>query len=190
MRRIVANFFIALDGVVEAPNEWHFPYFSDEMGGVVSAGMGTTSAFLMGRRGYDEWAGFWPNQAQEDQFASFINGVEKIVLTHRPDDLPAWANTTVVSEDAAERLRAMKAEGEGDLTMSGSATTVRWLLEEGLLDELNLLVHPIAVGHGRRLFEDSGTVKLALESTDTLPNGVVHLRYRAAADSDGQEGNR
>ena len=181
MRRIVANFFIALDGVVEAPNEWHFPYFSDEMGALVSAGMGTTSAFLMGRRGYDDWAAFWPSQDQEDPFAAFINGVEKIVLTSRPEDLPAWANTTVVSEGAAERLRAIKQEGEGDLTMSGSATTVRWLLENGLLDELNLLVHPIAVGQGRRLFDDSGTVRLALESTSTLPNGVVHLRYRPAA---------
>jgi dihydrofolate reductase len=181
MRRIVSNFFIALDGVVEAPNEWHFPYFSDEMGGVVSAGMQTSSAFLMGRRGYEEWAGFWPNQAQDDPFASFINGIEKIVLTHRPDDLPDWVNTTVVSEDAADRIRALKAEGEGDLTMSGSATTVRWLLGEGLLDELNLLVHPLAVGRGQRLFEDGDTAKLELVSTATLPNGVVHLVYRPAA---------
>ncbi len=181
MRRIVSNFFIALDGVVQAPNEWHFPYFSDEMGEVVGAGMQTASAFLMGRRGYEEWAGYWPNQEADGDFADFINGIEKIVLTSHPDDLPAWNNTTVVSEGAADRIRALKAEGEGDLQMSGSATTVRWLLAEGLLDELNLLVHPIAVGAGQRLFEDTGTVKLELVSSRTIANGVLHLTYRPAA---------
>lgn len=181
MRRIVSNFFIALDGVVQAPNEWHFPYFSDEMGEVVGAGMQTASAFLMGRRGYEEWAGYWPSQADDVPFASFINGIEKIVLTSHPEDLPEWTNTTAVSGNVAERLRALKAEGEGDLQMSGSVTTVRWLLAEGLLDELNLLVHPIAVGSGQRLFEETDTVRLDLVSSRRIPNGVLHLVYRPAA---------
>jgi dihydrofolate reductase len=176
MRRIVANFFTSVDGVVESPDRWHFPYFSDEMGALVSAGMATCSAFLLGRRGYDDWAAYWPGQT-EDPFAGFINGIEKVVLTHRPDDLAPWSNTTAISDDAANRIRAMKAEGDGEITMSGSATTVRWLLAEGLLDELNLIVDPIAVGSGARLFDDSGTVKLTLESSTTLPKGVVHLRY-------------
>ena len=181
MRRIVSNFFISLDGVVEAPNEWHFPYFSDEMGQVVSAGMGSATARLLGRRGYDEWASFWPNQDAADPFAAYLNGVEKVVLTHRPLDEPVWQNSTAVTDDAADRIRALKNEGEGDIAMSGSATAVRWLLDEGLLDELNLLVHPIAVGRGHRLFEDGASAKLALESTTTLPNGVVHLRYSPAS---------
>ena len=182
MRRIVSNFFISLDGVVQAPNEWHFPYFSDEMGAVVAAGMGTATAMLLGRRGYDEWAAFWPNQSADTPFAATLNGMEKFVLTHRPLNEPVWENSTAVTGDAAtDAIRALKAQGEGDIQMSGSAITVRWLLAEGLLDELNLLVHPLAVGHGQRLFEEGDSAKLELTSSATLPNGVVHLVYRPAA---------
>ncbi|WP_210508218.1 dihydrofolate reductase family protein [Naasia sp. SYSU D00057] len=181
MRKIVSNFFISLDGVVEAPHEWHFPYFSDEMGAAVDAGMGSATAMLLGRKGYDEWAAFWPNQDADDPFAAQLNGVEKYVLTSRPLEEPVWTNSTAVTDDVAERIRALKEQGEGDIAMSGSATTVRWLLAEGLLDELNLLVHPLAVGRGQRLFEDGDSANLELESSETLPNGVLHLRYRPAA---------
>src|SRR4051812_26878203 len=125
MRKIVSNFFISLDGVVHAPNEWHFPYFSDEMGEVVGAGMGTATAMLLGRRGYDEWAAFWPNQNADDPFAATLNGMQKFVLTHRPLDEPVWANSTAVTDDAADTIRALKEQGEGDIQMSGSAITVR-----------------------------------------------------------------
>ena len=181
MRKIVSNFFISLDGVVQAPNEWHFPYFSDEMGEVVAAGMGSASAMLLGRRGYDEWAAYWPNTDADEPFAATLNGMEKYVLTHRPLDEPVWANSVAVTENAADSIRALKEQGEGDIQMSGSATTVRWLLQEGLLDELNLLVHPIAVGRGQRLFEEGDAAKLELVSSATLPKGVVHLVYRPAA---------
>jgi dihydrofolate reductase len=181
MRRIVSNFFISLDGVVEAPHEWHFPYFSDAMGEVVDAGMGSATAMLLGRRGYDEWAAYWPNQGADDPFAATLNGMEKFVLTSRPLDEPVWVNSTAVSGDAAAGIRALKDQGEGDIQMSGSATTVRWLLREGLLDELNLLVHPLAVGRGQRLFEDGDTAELDLVSSTPLPKGVVHLVYRPAA---------
>ena len=134
MRRIVANFFISLDGVVEAPHEWHFPYYSEEMGQAVAAGAATATAFLFGRRGFDDWAGVWPHRDAADPFTAFINSVEKVVLTHRPDDVPDWNNTTVVSADFTDRLRQLKADGDGDITMSGSATTVRWLLDHALLD--------------------------------------------------------
>ena len=181
MRRIVSNFFISLDGVVEAPDRWHFPYFDDEMGRVVSEGMASATAMLLGRRGYDEWAAFWPSQPADDEMAAYMSGAQKIVLTHRPLDEPVWANTTAIGDDAVAQVRALKEQGEGDIGMSGSATTVRWLLAEGLLDELNLLVHPLAVGRGARLFEDGATAKLALVSSATLPSGVVHLRYTPAS---------
>jgi dihydrofolate reductase len=180
MRRIIANFFTSVDGVVESPDRWHFPYFSDEMGQLIGAGMQSASAFLLGRRGYDDWAAYWPGRT-EDPFAGFINDIEKVVLTHRPEDLPEWANTTVISEDAADRVRALKADGEGDIMMSGSATTVRWLLAEGLLDELHLVVDPIAVGSGARLFDGAGEVRLELASSETLPHGVLHVVYTPAA---------
>jgi dihydrofolate reductase len=180
MGRIVSNFFISFDGVVERPDQWHFPYFDDAMGKVVGAGMETSGAFLLGRRLYDEWSEYWPQQGEEVPFSSFINNHPKYVLTHR-DLEPTWRNTTVITgpddESVAAQVRALKEQVEGDITLSGSATTVRWLLAHGLLDEFALLVHPIAVGSGQRLFEGTGTVPLRLLSSDTLPTGVLHLRY-------------
>lgn len=178
MGRIVSNFFIALDGVVEAPHEWHFPYFDDEMGRVVSEGMQTQTAFLMGRRLYDEWSAYWPSQGED---VSYINNLSKYVLTHRPIEGEVWNNTTVLVDDSVAQVQSLKEQTEGDIGMSGCATTVRWLLAHGLLDELNLLVHPIAVGKGQRLFDGTGTVPLKLVSSDTLPTGVLHLRYAPAA---------
>ena len=177
MGRIVSNFFMALDGVVEAPNEWHFPYFDEAMGRVVGEGMQTTSAFLMGRRLYDEWSAYWPAQGEDVPFSTHINGIRKYVLTHRPIEGDVWTNTTVLGDDAVRQVRDIKAQEDGDIGMSGCATTVRWLLAEGLLDELALLVHPIAVGRGQRLFEDTPTTPLQLTHSETLPTGVLLLRY-------------
>jgi dihydrofolate reductase len=182
MARIVSNFFISLDGVVEAPNEWHFPYFDDEMGRVVGQGMESQKAFLMGHRLYGEWSEYWPSQGDEVPFASHINGLTKYVLSHEDFD-PTWQNTTVISgadDEVAAGVRELKDGLDGDIAMSGSATTVRWLIAHGLLDELALLVHPIAVAKGQRLFEGTGTVPLRLIASETLPTGVLHLRYAPA----------
>lgn len=181
MRKIVANFFISLDGVVESPEKWHFTYFDDAMGQVVGAGMAGQTAFLMGRNVYDAWAAHWPSQGSDEPFADYINNAPKYVVTHRPLDEPVWTNATAFGPDVTAEIRALKAEGEGDIGMSGSAETVRFLIAEGLLDELNLLVHPIVVGSGQRLFEGTGTIPLELASSATLPTGVLHLVYRPAA---------
>ena len=180
MARIVSNFFISLDGVVEAPNEWHFPYFDDARGRVVGSGMETSAGMLMGRTLYGEWSQYWPQQGTDVPFAEFINGIPKYVLSHHAGGAE-WQNTTVISgpddSSVAEQVRALKDRTDGDIMMSGSATTVRWLIAQGLLDELALLVHPIAVAKGQRLFEDTGTVPLKLVHSETLPTGVLHLRY-------------
>jgi dihydrofolate reductase len=178
MGRINANFFIALDGVVEAPDQWHFPYFNDEMGAVVGAGMETNKAFLMGRQGYDEWAAYWPSSTDEP-FASYFNEIPKYVISSSLEN-PSWNNTTVVPGDV-DAVRRLKEDVEGDIGMSGSATTVRWLLANGLLDELRLLVHPIAVGHGQRLFEDGPTHELRLVDSSALSTGVLNLTYAPAS---------
>jgi dihydrofolate reductase len=180
MARIISNFFISLDGVVEAPDQWHFPYFDDAMGKVVEAGMETSKAFLMGRKLYGEWSQYWPQQGPDVPFSSFINEIPKYVLSHREGDAD-WTNTTVISgpDDAsvAAQVRELKDTLAGDIGMSGCATTVRWLIAKGLLDELALLVHPIAVAQGQRLFEGTGTVPLRLVHSEALPTGVLHLRY-------------
>ena len=178
MGKIVSNFFISLDGVVESPDKWHFPYFDDAMGEIIGAGMGSTSAFLMGRKLYDEWSSYWPDQGPEVPFSEFINAIPKYVLSTSLQD-PKWQNTTVLPGDVAA-VQELKDSVDRDITMSGSATTVRWLLANGLLDELALLVHPIAVGSGQRLFEDPTTYPLTLVHSSTLDTGVLHLRYTPA----------
>jgi dihydrofolate reductase len=179
MGKIVSNFFISLDGVVEAPDQWHFPYFNDEMGAAVGKGMESTRAFLMGRVLYEEWAAYWPSQGPDEPFSAFINGIEKYVVSNSLTTAE-WNNTTIVSGDVAEQLRALKERTDGDISMSGSATLARWLLANGLLDELRLLVHPIAVGHGQRLFEDTPTHPLELVEHETFSTGVLNLLYAPA----------
>ena len=183
MRKIRSNFFISLDGVVESPDQWHFPYFNDEMGNAVGAAFQGNDAMLMGRVLYEEWSAYWPQNADQP-FGDVINPIKKYVLS---DSLTSadWENTEIIGGDGtADKLREIKAGEGGDIGMSGSATTVRWLLKEGLLDELNLLVHPIAVGTRlARLFPpDEPTIPLRLLRSEAFATGVLNLSY-APADS-------
>ncbi|WP_214413882.1 dihydrofolate reductase family protein [Sphaerisporangium fuscum] len=176
MGKIVSNFFISLDGVVESPDKWHFPYWSDEMGAAVEAGMKSAVAMLMGRKLYEEWASYWPTADSDQDAAMSLNNVRKYVLSNTLEKAD-WNNTTVISGDVVAQVRELKERTDGDIQMSGSATTVRWLLANGLLDELKLLVHPIVVGHGRRLFEDTPTHSLKLVASETFQTGVLNLTY-------------
>jgi dihydrofolate reductase len=181
VRKIKSHFFISLDGVVEAPDKWHFPYFDDEMGEVVSAGFATSDAMLMGRVLYDEWAAYWPEHADQP-FGDVMNSMKKYVVSNSLQ-AAEWQNSELLGGDeAAAKLADIKAQDGGDISMSGSATTVRWLLREGLLDELNLLVHPIVVGDGlARLFPpDEPTVPLELLRSETFKSGVLNLSYGPA----------
>ena len=177
MRKIKSNFFISLDGVVESPDKWHFPYFDDEMGAAVGAGFATTDALLMGRVLYDEWAAYWPAHADQP-FGDVMNSIKKYVVSNSLQ-AAEWQNSEIVSGGVAQKLTDIKAQDGGDIAMSGSATTVRWLLRAGLLDELNLLVHPIAVGGGlARLFPpDEPSIPLKLVSAQTFKTGVLNLSY-------------
>ncbi|MEA2476517.1 MAG: hypothetical protein QOF16_1153 [Actinomycetota bacterium] len=179
MGKIVSNFFISLDGVVESPDQWHFPYFNDEMGAAIGKGMETYTAFLMGRVLYEQWSDYWTKQGPDVPFSSFINEVPKFVVSNSLKEA-TWNNTTLVSGDVAGKLRRIKDETEGDIGMSGSATLARWLLANGLLDEFGLMVHPIVVGKGQRLFEDTPTHPLELLRQDTFETGVLNLSYAPA----------
>jgi dihydrofolate reductase len=183
MGKIVSNFFISLDGVVERPDQWHFPYFDDEMGAIVGAGMESAEAWLMGRVLYDEWSQYWPAHAEDDGFGPFITAIPKYVVstTLDPGGI-TWENTSLVTGDVAAQLRGLKDSVPGDIGISGSATLVRSLLAAGLLDELHLLLHPVAVGHGQRLFEGVPTTPLSLLSSRTLDTGVLYLVYGPAGD--------
>jgi dihydrofolate reductase len=174
---IKASLFISLDGVIEAPETWHFDYFNDEMGAVVGQLMADNDATLLGRQTYDEFAAYWPSADPEDPFTAVMNGARKFVVSTTVEDA-AWENSTVVRGDVKSELIALKETQK--LGVTGSATLVRWMLEEGLVDELHLLVHPVVVGSGKKLFADGAKVPLELLSATTFKTGVLHLVYGPA----------
>lgn len=175
MRKIVAGLFISLDGVVEAPDSWHFPYFNDEMGAAVQEMTG--EAMLLGRRTYEEFAAYWPDST--DDYADYMNNTPKYVVSQTLT-AATWKNSTLVNGDVAKELTRLKEEPGGTVSIAGSGTLVASLLREGLLDELHLLVHPIVVGSGKRLFDDGAQVPLRLTDAKTFSTGVLHLTYAQA----------
>ena len=177
MRKLVASLFVSLDGVVEAPETWHFPYFDERMGEVIGQAMASTDAFVLGRRTFEEWAGYWPEQPSGGSpMADFINGTPKYVVSSSLAEA-TWENSTILR--ALDDVKELKGEQGKDLSVSGSATLVRSLLGSGILDELRLMIHPLVVGRGKRLFED-GTSQVALElaASETFDTGVLSLTYR------------
>ena len=179
MGSIKSSLFISLDGVIERPETWHFGYFNDEMGAVVGELMGGSDATLLGRQTYDEFAGYWPDADPSDPITGQMNGSRKYVVSTTLTDA-AWENSTLISGDVKAELAKLKQDS--NLGTTGSATLVRWLLEEALVDELHLLVHPVVVGHGKKLFADGAKVPLTLVSATTFTTGVLHLVYAPAAD--------
>lgn len=181
MRKIVAGLFISLDGVYESPDQWHFPYFNDEMGSAVDEQMAAADAMLLGRVTYEEFAGFWPQQSNDElDMADYMNQTPKYVVSNTLDTLD-WQNSTLVSGDIRAELTRLKEEPGKNIGITGSGTLVRSLLRDGLLDELRLLVHPIVVGSGKTLFPDgSGQTPLQLVDAQTFSTGVLYLTYQPA----------
>ena len=192
MRKITAGLFISLDGVVEAPDQWHFPYFNEEMGAAVSATLDAADTILFGRKTYDSFSGAWPEReaaGEEDaHFARVLGDARKIVVSNRKLEF-SWRNSEQLQGDLVEAVTALKNEpGDANIGMSGSVSVVRQLLAAGLLDELHLLVHPIAVRTGMRLFDEGdATIRLELLSSETFETGVLNLVY-APAESHGDAG--
>jgi dihydrofolate reductase len=183
MRKVIASLFVSLDGVMEKPETWHFPYFNEEMGAAIGQAMSSADAFVLGRRTYEEWAAYWPSQSpEENPMAAAINGMPKYVASTTLDDV-TWQNSSLLEGDVAGEVEKLKEQPGKDIVVSGSATLVRSLLREGVLDELRLMVHPVVVGSGRRLFEN-GEVHAALElvSSESFSTGVLNLTYRPAGN--------
>jgi dihydrofolate reductase len=179
MGSIKSGLFISLDGVIEAPEAWHFDYWNDEMGAAVGALMAGNDAMLLGRVTYDGFAEFWPKADPDDPMTAQMNGARKYVVSTTLTEA-TWENTTVVRGDVRAELAKLKQDAQ--LGTTGSAALVRWMLEQGLVDELHLLVHPVVIGQGEKLFGDGAKVPLRLVSSTTFETGVVHLVYAPAAE--------
>jgi dihydrofolate reductase len=184
MRKIAAGLFISLDGVVEAPDQWHFPYFNDEMGAAVDATLGAADTVLFGRTTYDSFAGAWPERetagGEDAGLATVLGDARKIVVSNQKLEF-TWRNSEQLEGDLVETVTALKNEPGGTIALSGSVSVVRQLLAAGLVDELDLLVHPIAVRQGMRLFDEGETsIPLRLISSETFKTGVLHLVYGPA----------
>ncbi|MEV5754874.1 dihydrofolate reductase family protein [Actinoallomurus sp. NPDC052308] len=195
MRRITAGLFISLDGVVENPQDWHFPYFSDEMGRAVDAQLSSADTLLLGRKTYDSFAGAWPDReaagGEDAAMGKALGDARKIVVSNQ--DLQfTWRNSEQLRGDLVKAVTALKNEAGADIAISGSVSIVRQLLAAGLLDELQLLVHPIAVREGMRLFDEGESpIPLRLIFSKTFTTGVLHLGYALAESTpEGTYGRR
>jgi dihydrofolate reductase len=182
MRKVTAGLFVSLDGVVESPERWQLPYFNDEMGEAVGEAMAAMDAMLLGRVTYQEFASYWPGVSAEDQpFADRMNNTPKYVVSRTLEGPLDWSNSTLIKGNVAEEITKLKQQPGKNIGITGSATLVQSLLREDLLDELGLMIHPVVVGAGRRLFEEGGGLKaLELVDSKTFRTGVVSLTYQLA----------
>jgi dihydrofolate reductase len=179
MRKIIVGEFISLDGVVEAPEKWHFPYANEEMFGVMGALSAQTDTMLLGRITYDSFAEAFANAPADDPAGAMMNRPAKVVASRTRTELD-WAGSSVLDGDLLEAIAKLKTEPGADILTTGSISLVQAMLRAGLVDELNLLVHPIVLGSGRRLFQDGVRVPLDLVSCEVFSTGVTHQVYRVA----------
>jgi dihydrofolate reductase len=178
LRKVVAVELVSLDGVMEAPEEWAFSYSNDEMEAANAKGMAASDALLLGRVTYEQMAAFWPEQPGGTPMVDYINSVQKLVVSTTLGEV-GWNNSALIKDDVTEQIAGIKRRPGKDITILGSAILVRSLLRAGLLDELRLMVHPLLLGRGKRLFEDGAEQEvLDLASSETFGTGVVSLAYR------------
>jgi len=187
MRTIRICEHISLDGVISpgGPNEdsdyahggWTAPYRTAAGAEAVAEAQGKSFDLLLGRRTYDIWAGFWPT-VKGGPFADRLNAATKYVATHRPDSL-GWGPVEALGADIVEGVRRVKSKDGPDLLVCGSTTLTHVLFEQGLVDEVVLIVYPVLLVRGKRCFSDSADRReLSLVSTKGTPSGVLINTYR------------
>ncbi len=193
MRKLVIVEFVTLDGVMQglgSPDEdreggfeyggWGAPYMDDVQMTAAVEGMAATTAYLFGRKTYEKMAAFWPYQPADNPMAAHLNATPKYVATRTLRD-PRWSNSHVLTGVLEEDVAALKAEGDGNVVVLGSGELVQQLIEQDLIDEYRVFLHPLVLGQGKRLFRTTRQPK-RLRLLDAVPTttGVVMLSYAAA----------
>jgi dihydrofolate reductase len=179
MGEIHVHEFMSLDGVIDEPT-WTFDYgFHPKMGEALGALTGRSEAILLGRKTYQMFEPAWSTRTEEDDpGAPFFNDTTKHVVSSTLKE-PTWRNSEILGPYDPESIRRLKEEVDGDIYVSGSATLVRAMLVDGLVDELHLFVYPLTLGAGQRLFPEGGPpAKFAVRTTEAYDNGVTYLAYR------------
>jgi dihydrofolate reductase len=195
MRRVVVNEWMSLDGVVQAPGAadedttggfqhggWHLRYFDDLSREWVVEGYAKAGGFLFGRRTYESLAGYWPNASEEEQvIARPLNTLPKYVASRTLTEPLAWQNSTLLQGEVAEAVVALKQQGGDDLHVIGSTTLVRTLIEHDLVDEFRVMIDPVLLGGGKRIFRDDGALRpLRLLDSKVTTTGAILATYAPA----------
>jgi dihydrofolate reductase len=185
MRKLVASFFISLDGVVQGPGPedgfelagWTMPYWDDDIAAFIQAGMEAADTLLLGRVTYQGFAAAFASSTGPD--AEAMNSFRKYVVSTTLEQAE-WNNSHLIKGNVAEEVAKLKQQPGRDIGMSGSGTLVQSLLQQGLIDELNLLIYPVVLGHGKRLFQDRSNLTLKLTQSKTSSSGVLLTTYQMA----------
>jgi dihydrofolate reductase len=196
VRKITVVESVTLDGVMQAPGGrdedtrggfeyggWALPYNDQVMGAEMSKGMGRTQ-LLFGRRTYENFYSFWPNQPEPNPFTEVLNNTQKYVASTTLTEPLPWVHSTLLAGDAADAVAELKGQDGMDLVVLGSGELVRSLMDRNLLDEFTLLIHPLVLGSGRRLFPDGGPgAELRLTSSVPTTTGVIIATYGALGET-------
>lgn len=192
MRKVSVTINLSLDGVMQAPGRpdedtrggfqrggWALRYNDPVMGRVMGEGMAQTGALLLGRRTYEDFAGYWPHQ-KDNPFTEVLDNIRKYVASRTLTEPLPWKNSTLLQGDAADAVAALKEEPGPDIAILGSGELIQSLRTRNLIDEYVLLIHPLVLGAGRRLFPDGGpSSELRLANSVTTTTGVVIATYQA-----------
>lgn len=189
MRKLIVSEFITLDGVIQAPGgadedrdngfahgAWTMPYWHDDIGAHFGAVMSEVDALLLGRRTYVTHAEAFEPMPAGDPFGDMMNAPAKYVVS-KTLEKPIWRNTTIIRDNVVEAVRALKAQPGKSIITDGSSQLVHTLLANDLVDELHLLLYPLMVGGGKRLFPEQKHAKFSLQNVSSFPTGVVNLHY-------------
>jgi dihydrofolate reductase len=182
MAKVISTLFISADGVAEIDPDWHFPYFDENMGRAVGEDYDTCDVLLIGRETYDSFAGAWPDReaagGDDAPMAKHLGDLRKVVVSRQPLVF-SWRNSELINGDLLEATTALKADADvRGILIPGSISVVQQLLAAGLVDELRLLVHPVAARRGRRLFDQGDApYHLKMIATEAFPTGVIRVIY-------------